>query len=154
MNWAAFSIVFLSSTIKFLFSPFAGVPLGMNFLSTYVSAVSGATLSSLFFYFAAEFIMKRTKINKLKKEEALIKSGKLIPKKKIFTRGNKLTVKLKNSLGKFGICFIAPSLLSIPLGTIIVAKFYGKDKDTFLWVFAGILSSGLITTSLAYFVLT
>jgi hypothetical protein len=154
MNWAAFSIVFLSSTIKFLFSPFAGVPLGMNFLSTYVSAVSGATLSSLFFYFAAEFIMKRTKIKKLKKEEALIKSGKLIPKKKIFTRGNKLTVKLKNSLGKFGICFIAPSLLSIPLGTIIVAKFYGKDKDTFLWVFAGILSSGLITTSLAYFVLT
>ena len=154
MNWAAFSIVFLSSTIKFLFSPFAGVPLGMNFLSTYVSAVSGATLSSLFFYFAAEFIMKRTKINKLKKEEAQIKSGKLIPKKKIFTRGNKLTVKLKNSLGKFGICFIAPSLLSIPLGTIIVAKFYGKDKDTFLWVFAGILSSGLITTSLAYFVLT
>ncbi len=154
MNWAAFSSVFLLSTIKFLFSPFAGVPLGMSFLSTYVSAVSGATLSSLFFYFAAEFIMKRTKINKLKKEEELIRSGKVIPKKKIFTRGNKLTLKLKHSLGKFGICFIAPSLLSIPVGTIIVAKFYGKDKDTFLWVFVGILLSGLITTSLAYFVFT
>jgi hypothetical protein len=154
MNWAAFSSIFLLSTIKFLFSPFAGVPLGMSFLSTYVSAVSGATLSSLFFYFAAEFIMKRTKINKLKKEEDLIRSGKVIPKKKIFTRGNKLILKIKHSLGIFGICFIAPSLLSIPLGTIIVAKFYGKEKYTFLWIFVGLLLSGLITTSLAYFVFT
>jgi hypothetical protein len=152
MDWTAISSVFFVATVKFLFSPFAGIPQGLSFLATYLSAVSGATLSSLFFYFSAEFVMNQSKKSRLKKEAELLKNGKTVPNKKIFTRGNKLTIRLRNSLGKFGICFIAPSLLSIPLGTIIVAKFYGNDKDTFLWVFIGILLSGLITTSLAYFV--
>jgi hypothetical protein len=154
MDWTAISSVFFVATVKFLFSPFAGIPQGLSFLATYLSAVSGATLSSLFFYFSAEFVMNQSKKSRLKKEAELLKNGKTISKKKILTRGNKLTIRLRNSLGKLGICFIAPSLLSIPLGTIIVAKFYGKEKDTFLWVFIGILLSGLITTSLAYFVFT
>lgn len=152
MNWAAFSSVFLVATFKFLFSPFAGIPLGLDFISTYIAAISGASLSSLLFYFGSELIMAASRKSKIKKENEAIKNGILLKPKKIFTRGNKMTIKLKRSFGKIGLCFLAPSLLSIPLGTIIVAKFYGKEKDTFLWVFIGILLSGLITTSLAYFV--
>jgi len=154
MNWAAFSSVFLVATFKFLFSPFAGIPLGLDFLTTYFAAISGASLSSLFFYFGAEFLMEVTRKNKLKKEKAAEENGIQLKPKKKFTRGNKITIKLKRTFGKIGLCFLAPSLLSIPVGTIIVAKFYGKEKDTFLWVFIGILLSGLITTSLAYFVFT
>ena len=152
MNWAAFSSVFLVATFKFLFSPFAGIPLGLDFISTYIAAISGACLSSLLFYFGSELIMAASQKSKIKKENEAIQNGILLKPKKIFTRGNKMTIKLKRSFGKIGLCFLAPSLLSIPLGTIIVAKFYGKEKDTFLWVFIGILLSGLITTSLAYFV--
>jgi uncharacterized membrane protein len=152
MNWAAFSSVFLVATFKFLFSPFAGIPLGLDFLTTYLAAVSGATISSLFFYFGAEIIMGIARKNKLNKEIEAEKKGILLKPKKKFTRGNKMTIKLKRTFGKIGLCFLAPTLLSIPFGTIIVAKFYGKEKDTFLWVFIGILLSGLVTTSLAYFV--
>lgn len=152
MNWAAFSSVFLVATFKFLFSPFAGIPIGLDFLTTYLAAVSGASISSLFFYFGAEIIMGIARKNKLKKELEAEKKGIQFKPKKKFTRGNKMTIKLKRSFGKIGLCFLAPSLLSIPVGTIIVAKFYGKEKDTFLWVFIGILLSGLLTTSLAYFV--
>jgi hypothetical protein len=152
MNWAAFSSVFFVATIKFLFSPFAGIPLGLDFVTTYLAAISGASLSSLFFYFGAELIMANSRKKRLQKENEAILKGIPLKQKKKFTRGNKMTIKLKRSFGKIGLCFLAPSLLSIPLGTIIVAKFYGKEKDTFLWVFIGILVSGLITTSLAYFV--
>jgi hypothetical protein len=152
MNWAAFSSVFFVATIKFLFSPFAGIPLGLDFVTTYLAAISGASLSSLFFYFGAELIMANSRKKRLQKENESILKGIPLKQKKKFTRGNKMTIKLKRSFGKIGLCFLAPSLLSIPLGTIIVAKFYGKEKDTFLWVFIGILVSGLITTSLAYFV--
>ena len=96
--------------------------------------------------------MEVTRKSKLKKEKAAEEKGIQLKPKKKFTRGNKITIKLKRTFGKIGLCFLAPSLLSIPLGTIIVAKFYGKEKDTFLWVFIGILLSGLLTTSLAYFV--
>ena len=152
MNWAAFSSVFFVATIKFLFSPFAGIPLGLDFVTTYLAAISGASLSSLFFYFGAELIMTNSRKKRLQKENEAILKGIPLKQKKKFTRGNKMTIKLKRSFGKIGLCFLAPSLLSIPLGTIIVAKFYGKEKDTFLWVFIGILISGAITTSLAYFV--
>ena len=152
MNWAAFSSVFFVATIKFLFSPFAGIPLGLDFVTTYLAAISGASLSSLFFYFGAELIMANSRKKRLQKENEAIMKGIPLKQKKKFTRGNKMTIKLKRSFGKIGLCFLAPSLLSIPLGTIIVAKFYGKEKDTFLWVFIGILISGAITTSLAYFV--
>jgi hypothetical protein len=152
MNWAAFSSVFFVATIKFLFSPFAGIPLGLDFVTTYLAAISGASLSSLFFYFGAELIMANSRKKRLQKENEAILKGIPLKQKKKFTRGNKMTIKLKRSFGKIGLCFLAPSLLSIPLGTIIVAKFYGKEKDTFLWVFIGILISGAITTSLAYFV--
>jgi hypothetical protein len=96
--------------------------------------------------------MANSRKKRLQKENESILKGIPLKQKKKFTRGNKMTIKLKRSFGKIGLCFLAPSLLSIPLGTIIVAKFYGKEKDTFLWVFIGILVSGLITTSLAYFV--
>ena len=152
MNWAAFSSVFFVATIKFLFSPFAGIPLGLDFVTTYLAAISGASVSSLFFYFGAELIMANSRKKRLQKENEAILKGIPLKQKKKFTRGNKMTIKLKRSFGKIGLCFLAPSLLSIPLGTIIVAKFYGKEKDTFLWVFIGILISGAITTSLAYFV--
>lgn len=152
MNWAAFSSVFLVATFKFLFSPFAGIPLGLDFLTTYLAAISGASISSLIFYFGAELIMITSRKKRLKKENEALQKGIVLIQKKIFTRGNKMTIRLKRTFGKIGLCFLAPSLLSIPFGTIIVAKFYGKEKDTFLWIFIGILLSGLITTSLAYFV--
>jgi hypothetical protein len=152
MNWAAFYSVFAVATIKFLFSPFAGIPLGLNFFSTYFAAVSGASISSMVFYFGSEIIIISTRKRRIRNEQEAIAKGISLKQKKIFTWGNKITIKLKKKLGKFGICLIAPSLLSIPLGTIIVAKFYGKDKDTFFWVFIGILISGMITTSLAYFI--
>lgn len=152
MSWAAFSSVFLVATFKFLFSPFAGIPLGLDFLSTFFAAISGATISSIFFYSGAEIFLKISKKNKLKKEKDALAKGIIFKPKKKFTRGNKLTIKLKRTFGKIGLCFLAPSLLSIPVGTIIVAKFYGREKDTFLWIFIGIIISGLISTSFAYFV--
>jgi hypothetical protein len=152
MNWAAFYSVFAVATIKFLFSPFAGIPLGLNFITTYLAAVSGATISSLIFYFGAELLIISTRKKRIQKENEARVKGIELKSKKIFTWGNKITIRLKKKLGKFGICLIAPSLLSIPLGTIIVAKFYGKDKDTFFWVFIGILLSALITTTMAYFI--
>jgi hypothetical protein len=53
-------------------------------------------------------------------------------------------------VGKIGICFFAPLFLSIPLGSIISAKFYGRENNTFLFIFVGLLLNGAVTTFLAY----
>ena len=49
---------------------------------------------------------------------------------KPFTKGNKFIVRLKLKLGIYGISFYAPLFLSVPIGTIITAKFYGKEKKS------------------------
>ena len=70
--------------------------------------------------------------------------------RKNFTRMNKFIVRIKRSLGIYGISFYVPLFLSIPIGSIIVAKFYGKFKKTFPLVILGIAMNATILTTLAY----
>ncbi len=146
MDWASITSIFLLSTVKFLFAPFAGVPLGLHFYETYFSAVSGATLSAAFFYFGSDRVSEFIKANKSAKSVFLVK--KEIIKKK-FTRSNKFIARLRSRFGKIGICFFAPLFLSIPIGSIISAKFFGKDNRTFPLIVLGIGINGLITTGIA-----
>jgi FtsH-binding integral membrane protein len=71
--------------------------------------------------------MKRAK----EKQEKAIAEGTY--KRKIaFTKLNKFMVKTKMSKSGFWIiCTLAPLIVSIPLGTIIVAKFYREKALTY-----------------------
>ena len=57
---------------------------------------------------------------------------------------------MKRSIGIIGITFWAPFFLSIPLGSIIAAKFYGHKKQAYPLIVLGIFLNGLVTTSFAY----
>ena len=94
--------------------------------------------------------MNRARIKRLKlRREAELK-GVPFKGKKTFSRMNKVVVKLKLRLGKVGICFWAPFFLSVPIGSIIVAKFYGKYSFTFLFVLVGILLNAFLTSFIVY----
>ena len=152
MDWATFSL-FGFSMIKFLFTPFAGIAASLSFTKTYIVCCSGAILSAAIFYFSAEFLMIRThKKKKLLIEQAKEK-GIELKRKKVFTRTNKFIVRMKG-LGIIAICFYAPLFLSIPIGSIISAKFFGKDNRTFPLIVLGIGINGLITTGIATLIAT
>jgi hypothetical protein len=150
MNWGAYLGFFGLAMIKFLFAPFGGPLAKLTFIETYLSCVSGAIFCAIIFYFSAEFFMIRAH----KKRKLLIQQAKEkgveLKRKKVFTKINKAIVKMKR-LGIVGICFYAPFFLSVPIGSIISAKFFGKDKRTFPLIVLGIGVNGLITTGLAYF---
>ena len=149
MNWAAISLFGLS-TVKFLFAPFGGKIAELTFIETYVSCCSGAIFSAAIFYFSADYFIKKTIEKNAKIRQDFLDKGQLIPVKKRFTRMNKGVIKVKRSIGIIGIAFWAPFLLSIPLGSIITAKFYRHNKSTFLLIMAGIFLNGLITTGITY----
>jgi hypothetical protein len=152
MNFGIYATFFLLSTVKFLFTPFGGPAAKLSFFETYFSCVAGAIFSAAVFYFASEFFMKRAHANKIKKQEEALAKGIELPKKKIFTKTNKTIVRLKHKLGIYGIAFYAPLFLSVPIGTVITAKFYGKEKKTFPLIVIGMFVNGLITTGIAYLV--
>lgn len=151
MNWGAYLGFFGLAMIKFLFAPFGGPLAKLTFIETYLSCISGAIFCAIIFYFSAEFFMIRAH----KKRKLLIQQAKEkgveLKRKKAFTKTNKAIVRMKR-LGIVGICFYAPFFLSVPIGSIISAKFFGKDKRTFPLIVLGIGINGLITTGLAYFI--
>lgn len=150
MDWATYLGFFGLSMIKFLFAPFGGPHAGLNFLETYLSCIAGAIFCAFIFYFSAEFFMIRAHKKRMAQIAAAKASGVELKRKKAFTRANKLIVWIKRRFGIVGVSMFAPLFLSVPIGTIISAKFYGKDKRTFVLILFGIVMNGAITTSLAF----
>lgn len=154
MNFALYTSFFLLSTIKFLFTPFAGPASGLSFFETYFSCVAGAVFSAAFFYFASEFFMKRSIKKHAEKVRMALEKGEKIIEKKKFTKTNKFIVKIKRRFGIYGVSLFAPLFLSVPIGTIITAKFFGHLKQTFPLIVMGMFMNGLLTTGLAYLIAT
>lgn len=131
-------------------APISGPIFKLSFIETYVAACTGAFFGTAVFYFAAEFfIIRAHKKRKILRAQSLEKNIPFIEKRK-FTRINRLMIKIKQKLGIIGISFWAPFFLSIPIGAVVVAKFYGKKKITFPLMCIGVMINGLVTTSIVY----
>ncbi len=150
MSWIAMSSLFGFSMIKFMFAPFAGPKAGLTFFETYLSCTSGAIVSSAIFFFSASYFMNRAQLKREKAQQELLDQGLPVKVKKRFTRMNKFVVRMKRSVGIIGISFWAPFFLSIPLGSIIAAKFYGENNKAFPLIVIGIFANGIITTGITY----
>lgn len=137
-------------TFKFMFAPVYGLANHLSFFESYIFTVIGGILSAITFYWPAEYFMSRAA---KKRKEKLIwaeQNGKTIVMKKKFTRRNKAVVKVKTTLGIWGISLFVPLFLSVPAGSIITAKFYGKDRRTFYIILLGLGINGLFFTTLFY----
>ena len=144
MNWGLLSTVFFLATVKFMFAPFTGYAIGLPFWETFLASSTGGILSATFFYYFSELVLK---IAQKRKQN----SNKQSSKRK-FTRTNRGIIKVKQTLGIYGICFWAPFFLSVPIGSVIVAKFYGKLAITFPLVVVGMFLNALLMSGLAYLI--
>lgn len=150
MKWGLYATFFGLSTIKFMFTPFGGLAAHFTFIETYLSCVSGAIFSATIFYFSSEYFMKRAHMKRKLAVDMALKTGIPLKPKKKFTRMNKLIVRIKRRFGIIGVSMYAPFFLSVPIGSIVAAKFYGKDKRTFPLIVFGMFFNGCITTGLHY----
>lgn len=152
MFWAAYTTVFLLATVKFMFAPFSGWALGLTFFETFLICAIGGSISAAFFFFSAGALMKRSHFKKREARKKAIQEGIPYIEKKRFTWMNKNVVKLKRGVGLYGICFWAPFFLSVPIGSIITAKFYGHLKKAYPLVVFGMFLNSFLMTSLAYLI--
>lgn len=150
MNWIKYFTLASASTIKFMFAPLAGLPMGLTFLETYLSCIIGAMITATVFFFGSDYFIKRAQHKREEKRKEYLQKKMEMPTKRNFTFMNKLTVKTRRSLGIYVICMFAPLFLSVPGGTIVSAKFYGHDKRAFPLILLGVAFNGLVITSLVY----
>lgn len=150
MNWIGLSTVFFSATVKFMFSPLLGPVLGLSYFETYMANAFGALTSMTFFYFAADYLNRLSLRKKVERRRRAIEAGEPIKQKKIVTKKNKLIIRLKNKVGVVTFALLAPFFMSIPIGSIVTAKFFGKRKGTYPIMIIGIFLCNTITVSLIY----
>ena len=86
-----------------------------------------------------------------RKKKALEQGLQWVNKQK-FTFTNRLIIRVKRTVGIVGISFWVPLLLSIPIGSMIVAKFYGNEKKTFPLIVLGVFVNSFVLSALVYFI--
>jgi hypothetical protein len=60
------------------------------------------------------------------------------PKPKIFTKRNRRIITIWKKYGLFGIAFLTPVIISIPIGTIIATRLVNNKKKVFIYMFVSI----------------
>jgi hypothetical protein len=122
-------IIILSSTWKFAATfPFAVYVFNMSFFQTIVYTNIGGLFGIIIFGFLSKGLIK---LYIAFCPEMLKRKRKTIKK---FTSWNRRLVWLKAKYGLYGIVFLTPVLLSIPVGTFLVTKYYRHNKLSYLYL--------------------
>jgi len=125
------------SMLKFAVSAPASFLLDYSYWQTVLITGIGGVAGVYVFYYSAGWLMHRAFKRKQRKS---LQNKK---QRKIFSRKNKMIVKIKKGSGINGIAIIMPPLLGIPIGAVLAAKyFYGQPRtlpllvgSTIIWAF-------------------
>jgi hypothetical protein len=146
------SLTFLSS-LKFLLSPVIAESYNFNYIQTFLTTTTGGILGVLFFFYGSKYIVQwfityknqmffLFGINRKREEDELLPE-----RKKVFTWKNKLIVITVRRFGLVGIALLTPTLLSIPVGTIIAARYFRNPRKVVGYLCASVVLWSLILSS-------
>ena len=125
-------IVIASSTWKFAATfPVAIYLFKMSFFETILYTNIGGVIGIIVFAFFSKGLLKIVDLLWPRK----LKDSKR--SKKIFTRRNRRLIFLKNKFGLPGIVVLSPVILSIPVGALLVTKYFGRKKRNYLYLLTG-----------------
>lgn len=133
--------LFLLSSVKFLFAPASTIALGYDLPKTIIITFCGGSFGITIFYFLGAVISNWWAKHKKQPKK----------KKKVFTKTNRKIVFIKNKYGLIGLCLITPGIISIPVGSILAAKYFRHDKRTFPFLIVSLFIWCITLSSLAYF---
>jgi hypothetical protein len=150
MNWIGFWSIYFLAMVKFMVSTLPGPGFKMAFHETWLAAFLGAATASAVFYFGSEVVMHISHRRRIQKRETALAAGKDPINYNKPTRTKKFIIQVKQRFGFYGITLLAPLLFSVPIGSYVVAKFYGKFRSAFLFVLLGLAANALILTFISY----
>jgi hypothetical protein len=128
----------LLCTVKFI----AGVPAlylltNWSFLPLFlVSWLAGSTGVFAFLFLEEGLIKIWTLLKKL-----IFPNHEKKPKtrKKVFSRRSRILVKIIRRYGLVGIAFITPTIISIPVGTVLAGRLFENNKVVFLYLSGSVM---------------
>lgn len=127
-NILAILTVIVTAMVKFLFTGLVSYGLGFTFMETFIYMAIGSSLGMAIFYLAGRRVLEWFRQRFIRR--SLERKAKGLPPKRVFTRTNRMIVKLKGSYGLFGLAVLAPPTLSVPITAVVAAKYFRHDRRT------------------------
>lgn len=115
--------------LKMMFAVAVGVGFGFTFLKTFLFTSIGGCLGVLLFYRLSDWLTERARLGRLKKRAELRLRGGA-PLKPVFTKRNRWIIRVKHVSGYLGVAALTPLVLTIPVGSILAARFFHHDRRT------------------------
>lgn len=131
--------VFLLATVKYVITfPFA-ILIGLNLQQTLIAVTLGGIAGFFFFYHLSGFALNRFHHLKIflrrhlplsvrLKYRQLVTWRKGITGERVFSKRNRIIVRLRSKFGLAGIIILSPVILSIPIGAFLLNKYYSNHK--------------------------
>lgn len=116
-------LIFLTASVRFMFAPPAAQLLGYTFWETVAITTAGGCSGVVFFYIFSARVMEYHRQRTLRKQAKKRARGEQVDVR-YFTFFNKLMVRTKRRVGVAGMAFLTPVILSIPIGSVVSAKFF------------------------------
>jgi hypothetical protein len=118
----------------------------MTPLETLLYTNTGGILGTYVFMYLSQFLIRIW--NKYRPQS--LKRTK--NKKRVFTGRNRRIVSIKMKYGLWGIVILNPVLLSIPLGSFLMVKYYGLKMKNMLWLLSGQVAWSVIYVVFYFYV--
>jgi len=154
--------VFLLATVKYFYSPLSGFLLGLGFIETTLTVLTGGIIGFLVYYYLTDLFLvsiahlKPVVVKVSPKSTRLyyrnwhIKKIRKTKNKKVFTRRNKFLVRLRRTYGLWGIALLTPVALSVPFGSFLLRRYYGHRKEAIPIMLLAIVVEGCIFSLLSW----
>lgn len=138
--WQIVGLIFFSA-IKFFLAPSACVVSGYGFFFSVLISSFGGCLGFVFFY-KFGLVIQRLYFTYFPPKE----------NKLVFTKRNKLLVKVKSKWGLWGLAVLTPFVIGVPIAGLLAAIYYAKNKKIIpVFVLVIVLASFLLTGISIYF---
>jgi len=139
--------LFLLSMVKFVVGvPSAFAAFQFNFWELLLFAISAGFMGVTVFMFFSDWLFAvwdAFKYRFFRKKEPV--------KKKIFTRQSRIFVRIIKKYGLPGIALITPTIISIPIGTILARRLYPDRKKVYIYLLVSVVIWSFILSLVLHF---
>jgi hypothetical protein len=141
------TIVFFCSWKFALTFPVAVYGMKFSFFKTLIYTNLGGIAGILFFTYLSDILINLW-LRYIKSKNYNFHK----PDKPIFTKRRRRFIQIKTKYGFPGIVILNPIILSIPISSFLVVKYYGKRLKNVLWLFVGQISWSVFYTIFYFFI--
>lgn len=138
--------VMSAGMLKFLFAAIVSYQFGHTYLETVLLTGAGGCLGILIFFLGSRRVLEWFRLRYMRRRERAMRQGRR--PRRIFTRSNRMIVQLKRGYGVQGLTFLLTPFLSVPITSLLAAKYFRHDRRTLPFLLSSVLIWSVVLSAL------